>query len=294
MGIILGLTAALCWGMADFLARYATRLVGSYRTLLFMQGIGLLILSYYVVASGELQRSLGSGWQPWAWLVVANLLEIASALALYRAFEVGVISVVSPVAASYAAVTVVLSFASGERLEPLRWAGIAAALVGVVLASAGPPPPAAARVKAQVRGHSFFHSGIALALFAAVAFGVTFWMYGFLIIPYVGGVIPVWLVRVMTPTILLLVARPSGQSVRLPRGSIWWLIIGVGLLDTVAFVANSVGLGTDQVSVVSVIGSLFSAVTVLLAAVFLHDRLRWSQWLGVAITLVGVALVSAR
>jgi len=292
MGIILGLTAALCWGMADFLARYATRLVGSYRTLLFMQGIGLLILSYYVVASGELQRSLGSGWQPWAWLVVANLLEIASALALYRAFEVGVISVVSPVAASYAAVTVVLSFASGERLEPLRWAGIAAALVGVVLASAG--PAAAARVKAQVRGHSFFHSGIALALFAAVAFGVTFWMYGFLIIPYVGGVIPVWLVRVMTPTILLLVARPSGQSVRLPRGSIWWLIIGVGLLDTVAFVANSVGLGTDQVSVVSVIGSLFSAVTVLLAAVFLHDRLRWSQWLGVAITLVGVALVSAR
>ena len=34
MGIILGLSAALFWGTADFLVRYTTRIIGTYRTLL--------------------------------------------------------------------------------------------------------------------------------------------------------------------------------------------------------------------------------------------------------------------
>ncbi len=42
MGILLGLLAALCWGSADFLVRYSTHLIGTYRTLFFMQFISFL------------------------------------------------------------------------------------------------------------------------------------------------------------------------------------------------------------------------------------------------------------
>jgi drug/metabolite transporter (DMT)-like permease len=58
-----------------------------------------------------------------------------------------------------------------------------------------------------------------------------------------------------------------------------------------AFLSVAIGYTTDQVSVVSVLASLFSAVTVLLAWIFLHEKLQWSQWLGIVIIFLGVSLV---
>jgi drug/metabolite transporter (DMT)-like permease len=55
---------------------------------------------------------------------------------------------------------------------------------------------------------------------------------------------------------------------------------------------NNLGLTTDQVSVVTVLASSFSAVTVLMAWIWLRESLRYYQWAGVAFLLAGVALVS--
>ncbi len=71
------------------------------------------------------------------------------------------------------------------------------------------------------------------------------------------------------------------------------LLAGVGTLDTLAFIANNVGTTRGLVSVVSVLGSLFSVVTVLVAWGALGERLAIRQWLGVALVLASVALVSA-
>lgn len=75
------------------------------------------------------------------------------------------------------------------------------------------------------------------------------------------------------------------QSLRLPRGYAWWLIIGVGILDTAAIIAGMLGLATGQVAIVSVLSSLYSVVTIVLAWLFLREKLRWSQWLGIIIIL---------
>src|ERR1051326_5618862 len=133
MGILLGLMAALCWGAADFLARSATRLAGFYRTLIFMQIVGFAGLSVYLIVSGELVRLIiHGGWQPWAWAVLAGSLNVLSSLALYRAFEVGVLTVVSPITASYAALTALLALLSGEVISQQRVIGIVAVMLGVV------------------------------------------------------------------------------------------------------------------------------------------------------------------
>ena len=64
------------------------------------------------------------------------------------------------------------------------------------------------------------------------------------------------------------------------------------MLDTAAFVFNNAGLHTGQVSVVSVLASLYGAVTVVLAWIFLRERLDLSQWLGIALIFAGIVLVS--
>ena len=69
------------------------------------------------------------------------------------------------------------------------------------------------------------------------------------------------------------------------------LIIGALDFSATAFFA----LATEQglLSVVSVVGSLYPAVTVVLARVVLAERVARSQELGVVLTLAGVVAISA-
>ena len=292
MGIILGLAAALSWGAADFLARYATQVIGTYRTLFFMQFIGAFALSVYMLGSGELARvAHHTPWQPWLWAVVVAMMNALGALALYRSFEVGVLSIVSPVAASSSALTVVLSFLSGETISRARAFGIGAALVGVVLAAMHFSSVSHSSTPGKTTRKGGLTRGVGWALVASVTYGINFWLLGFFVTPSLGGSAPIWIIRLGTITTLALLAAPARQSIRPPRGRIWWLILAAGTLDTLAYLLANFGFTTEQVAVVSVLASLFSAVTVLLAWIFLHDKLQWSQWLGIGVIFLGIALV---
>jgi drug/metabolite transporter (DMT)-like permease len=92
--------------------------------------------------------------------------------------------------------------------------------------------------------------------------------------------------------VLLLAALTTRLDLRPPQKSAWLALIGIGLLDTVGFTSSTLGVLTEQVSIVTVLSSLFSAVTVVLAWIFLHERLDRTQWLGVIIIFCGIVLVS--
>jgi drug/metabolite transporter (DMT)-like permease len=134
--------------------------------------------------------------------------------------------------------------------------------------------------------------GVGWAILAGVLFGVLFWFLGYHVVPLVGSVVSVWVIRLTSFLALVLAAAPARQTLRLPHGSVWWLFAAVGVLDTAAFVANNAGLNTGQVSVVSVLASLYGAVTVLLSWIVLRERLERSQWLGVALIFAVIVLVS--
>jgi len=322
LGVILGLTGALCWGMADFAARFASRRVGAYRTLFFMQFFGFIALSIYLKFTGGFSH-VAPGWQPWALTVVAGLLNVTASLSLYHSFEIGVMSIVGPVSSSYPALTVALSIASGERINALRGVGIAVTLTGVILAAmsfapkpaspseASDPPDAANPADPNGRSNavhprdainsagavnpsttSRMSRGVGWAILAAIGFGVMFWFLGFHVVPLVGDAVSVWVMRLTALVSLAVVALPARQSIRLPHGGVWWMLAAVGFMDTAAFVANNAGLHIGPVSVVSVLASLYGAVTVLLAWIFLRERLEHSQWLGIVLIFVGIVCVS--
>ena len=292
MGIILGLTGAVCWGMADFAARFASRRVGAYRTLFFMQFFGFLALSVYLKFNGGFSH-VAPGWQPWALTVVAGLLNVAASLSLYHSFEIGVMSIVGPVSSSYPALTVILALASGERIHALRAVGMAITFAGVILAAMSFAPKASdpsAPTAASSGAH--LSRGVGWAILAAVGFGFMFWFLGFHVVPLVGDAVSVWVMRLTALVSLSVFALPARQSIRLPHGGVWWMLAAVGLMDTAAFVANNAGLHIGPVSVVSVLASLYGAVTVLLSWIFLRERLERSQWLGIVLIFVGIVCVS--
>jgi len=85
-----------------------------------------------------------------------------SCLALYRAFEIGKMAVVAPLSASYPALTLILSWMTGDRLSGVRVVGIFCTLAGVAIVAAEKK-----RRRKRCRSHAEKRQGIGLAIFAA-------------------------------------------------------------------------------------------------------------------------------
>src|ERR1700722_8704927 len=173
MGILLGLLTAVTWGGSDFLARFATHRIGTLRTMFYMQATGLVLLSIclpWLGAWGHLRD--GSGWQPWGWGVLAGCINAVSTLTLYRSFEVGKLSVVAPLSASYPALTVGISIFTGEHLTAMRAAGIVLILVGVIVVVRGEVESESVAPTSQPTPKKKPASGVGAAMMSAVGFGV--------------------------------------------------------------------------------------------------------------------------
>jgi drug/metabolite transporter (DMT)-like permease len=289
MGILLGLLTALSWGGADFIARFATHRIGTLRTMFYMQSVGFLLLTIVLRwLGGWGHLADGSGWEPWAWGLLAGCINAFSTLSLYRSFEIGKMAVVAPLSASYPVLTVLLSLLTGERLTPLRSAGIVFTLLGVLVVAHGEyQTDESATEPARRRGE-----GVGWAICAALGFGVLFWLFGVRMVPRVGATQTVWMIR-LTCTILagsiILLAK---QPMRLPRADVRPLALGTGILDTSAFVLCAYGMRMEQVAIISVLSSLYGAVTVALAAIFLREHVSRWQWAGIVTIFAGIYLIS--
>jgi drug/metabolite transporter (DMT)-like permease len=293
MGIFLGLAAAIGWGTGDFLVRGATRSVGSFRSLLYMQLFGATFIVIIGLLTGNASSGLGVVTAPLMIIILLEALVSLSGTAfLYKSFSVGVLAIVSPIASSYAAVTLILSLLSGERLTEWRTIGILCALIGVILASIehhssdNPHPDGLTRRAWRTP------PGVGFAIGAAIAYGIAFWINGFYIIPVVGGFTAVLILRCVSLLLLPVIGLLTRQKMTVPHRRAALILLSVGIIDTLAFLAASLGAATEQVSVVTVMSSLFSAWTVLLAWVFLRERPSRIQWIGIVLIMVGIALVS--
>ncbi len=289
MGILLGLLTALSWGGADFIARFSTHRIGTLRTMFYMQLLGFALLSLFLPwLGGWGHLTDGSGWQPWAWGFLAGFLNAGGTLALYRSFEIGKMAVVAPLSASYPALTLLISWLNGDHLVPVRVTGIFLTLFGAIVVAGGEKAPDDV-TEATVRKNS---RGIGWAIFAAVCFGVLFWLLGVRVVPRVGPAQGVWMIRMTSAFLALAVIFFAKQPVHLPRGEVRWMALGMGTFDTTAFVMSNRGLQMEHVAIISVLGSLYGAVTVGLATIFLREHVSRWQWAGILTIFAGIYLIS--
>jgi drug/metabolite transporter (DMT)-like permease len=294
MGTLLGLLTAISWGSSDFLARFATRRAGTLRATLYMQFLGFALLSVALpFLGGWGHLADGSGARPWIWGITGGVLNTFTTLALYRAFEIGRMSVVAPLSAAYPAITVLLSVLTGERLTLARVTGIVFVLPGAVLVARSEdvpdPQPAAHGPHDESARH---RSGLQFAVMAAFAMGFMFWLIGVRIVPTVGALPAVWLIRLVSGALTLFAVLALRQSVGTPPHAALAPIVGMAFLDTMAYALNNVGMQLEQVSIISVLASLYGAVTVAYAALLLREKISRTQWLGIVLIFAGIVFIS--
>jgi drug/metabolite transporter (DMT)-like permease len=268
------LLASLAWGVGDFLGGLKSRVMPALLVMAASQPFGLAALAVAVAVRGT-----GPPGPEVAWAALAAVFGTLGLVAFYRGMAAGAMSVVVPLAAVAAAIPVIWGLAQGDRVSFLQELGFVAALGGGLMTSL------------ERRGdRARFASGTGWAVLALLGFGCYY-------IPLHASATHDWLwpsliFRAVSVTLAWAALLLSRQRVRGVRSHLAALA-AIGLLDTggnTLFAAASSSHGL--LSVVSVLGSLYPAVTVLLARFVLRERVERAQDLSVLVTLVGVVLIS--
>jgi len=279
-GVALALGAALAWGVSDFVAGLSVRRAGAAAITLLTQLCAVVLGSAWTVASGDpapdaraIALALGAG--------VGVLVGLGS---FYRALALAPMSIVAPLAATGVAVPVLAGVVGGERPAAVQVAGIGLASAGVVLAARRPGQLAGPTGDAR--------AGVALALLAAVGSGAFLWLMApasETSLPWAltiarGAAAPLFALAVVAGGVPL---RPAFAT---PAAAAE--VLTVALLSFAASALYAASTRHGLLSLVSVLASLYPAVTVVLAWRVLGERLDRGRRLGVVAALVGVVLIA--
>ncbi len=215
------------------------------------------------------------------WALLAGAAGIVGLLAFYRGLATGAMSLVAPVAAVVGAgLPVAAGFAFGERLAAGQAVGIVAALAAVAL------------VSRPSDGASAGRRGTWLALFAGLGFAVFFVGMDRAYVAGAGTWWPLPIARtasVVITSLAVLATRRGGHVLR----AVSPIVVLSGVGDIAGNLGFMLARAQGPLGPAAVLGSLYPAVTVLLAWTFLDERLSRVHLAGVALAFAGIVLIAA-
>ena len=279
LSILFGLGAALGWGAGDFTGGLASRKTGAYRAVFYGEVVGIIFLLIIVKISGE---SLPNQ-RVWLLAMLAGALGTVGLILLYHSMTLGLMSIATPVSALLAASLPVLVGIFKEGIPQLLTViGFGFALFAVWMISQGE------NGVTNILAHL---SDLKLPLLAGIGFGLYFvFMHeatstGATIWPMVasrsGGMILI--------ALYILITRVSWK---VEDTSAWPMIIINGVLDISGNLFFILAGQAGRLDVAAVLSSLFPGATVMLAWIFLKERLTRNQWIGIGSALIAIVLMT--
>ena len=206
-------------------------------------------------------------------------------LMLYWGLARGPVTIVAPIAASYPLINIFYALFTGNNPSLLQWLAMAVVLGGVIIV---------AKCAKNFQDDEEFSATelkktILISLAAAIAFGVTVIALQEAGRIY-GDLQTVFLARWISLAAIIVVLLWRRE--RRPIPARWWPLICLqGLLDGGAYTALAIGGAATGGEIAAVIGSSFSAVTIILARWILKEVMSGLQLLGVALIIVGVGVL---
>ena len=278
MALILALLSSVVWGTSDFLAGNMSRRFHPVAVLGGSQIFGGVLAVSFAIATHHWDTNNRSAM---IWGAGAGLLGLVGLIAFYTALSSGMMGIVSPISSIGVIIPLTIGLVHGDSPTSIQKVGIAIAILGVILAS-GPELQSKASAKP-----------VLLALVAAVTFGICVFCMA------QGGragnpAMTIATMRICQVTVLVTVALLL-RSVGGLRSQNFVMLAAIGFTDASANIlfAFAAAQPDGLLSIVSVLGSLFPVMTVILAWRLLKERLLPAQYIGIACTMIGVAAITA-
>lgn len=273
LSIVYGILSAVTWGAGDFIGGLASKRTSPYRVLFLAELAGMvpftvlaLLLREPMPPDGDLLLAAGS-----------SLLGLMGLLFLYRALASGQMTIAAPVSALFAALLPVLfGFFTLGAPSTTTMIGFALAFAAVWLISQTDMSNWHLNFwELRLPLLSGFFFGLYFLILHRATLNAFFWP---LAAARFAGFVALGIYALMT--------RQPGW----PPRDLWGVSIVNGILDIGGNAFYVLAAQTGRLDVAAVLSALYPASTVLLAWIFLKERITWLQTVGVVLALVAIAL----
>src|ERR1019366_2277740 len=267
------LTAVGVWGASDFLGGVGARRVNAFLFTAIVHSSGLVVVgTLALMTRSPFPGNASLGWS----LIAGSVAGLALAL-FYRSLASGNMGLVAPVAAVLGAAipTIVTAFAAGfpgyRHVLGFILAGIGVWLISRIEGSAGRP------------------EGIGMAVLAGIGFA------GFyLCIHRAGNASALWVAACSRFASLLVTGAfvLFGRHLRAVPAPVLTIALLAGILDITGSIVFIRAAQIGRLDAAVVLSSLYPAVTVVLARVFLHEHFSRARTIGMVAALVAVPMIA--
>lgn len=272
--VALGLLASLGWGVADFGGGLTSRRAPVLGVLLGSQ------LASLAVGLPILAMRPEPAMQPLdvAISVLGGLLGASGLAFLYHGLSTGRMGVVAPVAAVLtAALPVLFGFATEGVPSVLAIAGIAVAVLSVILVSRSPDT-------GDGRPSGLVYGLVAGSIFGAFTISASYLSDDVVLSPVI-------VIRVASVTFLTTWILVRRATWRVPRGR-WPALAAVGVIDMAATAMYLSAIAIGPLAIAAILASLYPVVTTILAAAVLRERVSLVHALGILAAGAAVVLIA--
>ncbi len=276
MEIVVALAAASVYGVADYCGGRASRTVSPITVTAIGQAAAFVVLVLLALGSGVPIAPLND----WVWGAMAGVAGATGLLAFYRAMGSGFMTVVAPISAvMMASVPVVVGLAQGERPSVIGLIAIPLGIFSVAMISDffGPNHRRAPR------------NVILMALVSGTTFGSLFVMLEHT--SDGSGLWPVVAMRTASVPYMAIVVLTTRQSIRSSRKHVG-IIIGSGVMDSIANVLYLIAVRNGLMTVVAVIIAMYPASTLALATGLDKEQVHPLQISGIALAAVSLVMLT--
>jgi len=275
LGVVaFGLLASASWGAGDFSGGLATRKQSVISVLLLAHLVGLFLFLGLALLSREVIPAITD----LGWGALAGLSGAVGLGALYSALASGRMGLAAPMVGVIAAIIpVIVSMLANGAPSTLQLVGFAIGIASLWLVSysGGQVPQRKILGLALLSGLGF---GMFLVLIDRVQSDAIFW--------------PLAAARAASFIVMFGITIVSRRGWRPSDNRQWAFISLSGILDAAANAFFVVASHLGRLDIAAVLSSLYPAMTVLLAWLFLKERLTRVQILGLVAALVAIMLIS--
>jgi len=274
--VLLGLAAAIAYGIGDFAGAFASRRHTAVTVLLHSYPLGAVLM----VAMLPLFPGAVTG-HTITFGVAGGLAGLVGVLVMYSLMIVAPMNVISPVTAVLAAmVPVVFGVVVGERPQLAAWFGIGLGIGAVVLVSRTTEDHPHGRIATHV---------LALAFVSGLGFGCYF-----IFLARAGedsGLWPLVISRIASAVLIVPIAWQRHAFAAI-RGRMLAVTLAAGAFDAFANMCFLLATRHGLLSLASVLTSLYPAVTVMLAVGLLHEHTSRVQRVGLGLAAAAIVLIT--
>ncbi|MBD3362248.1 EamA family transporter [Candidatus Dojkabacteria bacterium] len=285
IAIIFGVVCMIGWGVTDIFNKNVIDKIGSYKTSVYINGLATIMSFPILLIDWSFPKLT---FLNIIYLLIFSFLDFLGFYFLYKAYQLGKVSILNPITSSYAILTSFLSYIFfAENFPPLKIAAVFVTIIGILLTSVNIND-----LKDGLQTKDLV-KGVPQAI-------IVFCIYG-TILPFWDRYLDqegwIWisiLARFLTFIFTLIFATViKKQSIQIPSKGLMKPLFWGALFISIGNWGFNLGLKyTNQTSIIAVLASAYPLVLLICAYIFLKERIATNQYFGIFLIVAGIVITS--